>query len=356
MTRDVAPVSVIVPAWRACATIGRALESIAAQTQPPAEVIVIDDGSDDGTAAAAKNAARVLRLNARVIEADHRGAGAARNRGLALSAQPLVAFLDADDAWLPDKIERTLPHLADPTVVLVAHDALKVATGQPASAATPIAASRRHAEPRDPYLTLYRKGHVVTSSVIARRDALVSAGGFDETLPTAQDFELWLAVLAEPGRRFVVFGEALVRYYVSPQGITANTARRLWSALRVAARFAPLLRARASGAWRHVAFRAVAVHAEAVASYRVQGARVKASLAAAATPLSVACLLACLLFAPARARNARSFPLAPTRADASGANRVLRVALWLWVALALALYVLPLVPLIDPVLRTLGLS
>src|SRR5690606_21677670 len=131
-------------------------------------------------------------------------------------------------------------------------------------------------------------------SVIARRDALIAVGGFDESLPAAQDFDLWLAVLARSDRRFVVFGDALVRYRISPEGITARTGRRLVSTLRVALRFLPALRARGPGAFADAAFRAAAVHYEAFAVFRKRRAWLRALAAAAAMPVSAAILLIAL--------------------------------------------------------------
>lgn len=102
-----APVSVVVPCWRCRDTIARAVESIAAQTRLPHEVILVDDASGDGTAGALHAlAGRYPKDWITVIEQrDNGGAGVARNAGWETASSPYIAFLDADDAWHPKKLE-----------------------------------------------------------------------------------------------------------------------------------------------------------------------------------------------------------------------------------------------------------
>ncbi|MCC5975244.1 MAG: glycosyltransferase family 2 protein [Rubellimicrobium sp.] len=102
--------SVIIPAWNATAHILEALASVAAQTVPAAEIIVVDDGStDDLTAVIAAAAPPGVRL----IVQENAGPGAATTRGILASDSPVVATLDADDLWLPEKMARQLSCLSD---------------------------------------------------------------------------------------------------------------------------------------------------------------------------------------------------------------------------------------------------
>jgi glycosyltransferase involved in cell wall biosynthesis len=96
------PIAVVIPAYRSARFIQEAIESILAQTRPVAEIVVVDDGSDDDSADVAEQFAPAVQ----VIRQPRGGAGAARRRGLAASRSPLVAFLDSDDRWLPDAAER----------------------------------------------------------------------------------------------------------------------------------------------------------------------------------------------------------------------------------------------------------
>jgi glycosyltransferase involved in cell wall biosynthesis len=97
-------VSCIVPAYNAERFLLPALESIFRQTYPALEVIVVDDGSTDGTAALVRHVGDRVKL----VEADHRGSRAARDAGLAVAQGAFVAFLDADDIWVPEKTKRQL--------------------------------------------------------------------------------------------------------------------------------------------------------------------------------------------------------------------------------------------------------
>ena len=98
---------VVIPAWNAAATIGECIASIAGQSVPPREIIVVDDGSTDDTAAVAAAAHPLVR----VIAQENRGCGAATSAGFAACGFPWLASLDADDVWLPEKIERQFAHL-----------------------------------------------------------------------------------------------------------------------------------------------------------------------------------------------------------------------------------------------------
>lgn len=278
-----ADVSVVIPAWRAAATIRRALASIGAQTVPPGEVIVVDDGSTDGTVEAAEASAALLRgVPLTVRRQKNAGAGAARNRAIEAARGRLLAFLDADDEWLPAKLERSLERLNATGAVLVAHDGWIV---DAEGAATLNETARRFTEGIDPFVGLYRKGYIDTCSVVARRDAVLAAGGFDETLPNAQDFELWLALLKAPGTRFTVFAEPLVRYHRQPGSIMSHTGRRLACCLEIAQRYAPCLAGRPGGVLMSLWFRVAAIHYEAMQAHRAAGRWTQAMGTAAMLPV-----------------------------------------------------------------------
>ena len=109
-------ISVVIPAWNAVPTIAESLRSIAAQSRAPDEVIVVDDGSDDGTAAIASSEAVV----SRVIRTPNKGTAAALNLGISEARGDLLAFLDADDLWTPDNLDlqcRAMAGRHDGTVI-----------------------------------------------------------------------------------------------------------------------------------------------------------------------------------------------------------------------------------------------
>ena len=182
-------VTVIVPAYNYAEFIEQALDSALAQTCANLEVLVIDDGSTDQTPAVLRRyAARV-----RVITQDNCGLAAARNVGLREASHDLVAFLDADDRLLPGMLS-----LLHGTLALMGRDYALVAANH-----CYIDASGRPLDKqmRGPGETvdvtrddLLLRNRFAVCSVLARRDALLALGGFDENLPRAEDRDLWLRV------------------------------------------------------------------------------------------------------------------------------------------------------------------
>ncbi|CCQ75474.1 glycosyltransferase family 2 protein [Magnetospira sp. QH-2] len=269
MTKE--SVSVIIPAYRSAGTIRRALESVARQSRLPDEVVVVDDGSDDGTLEATEACRALLKnIDLTVIQQKNGGAGAARNRAIAESRGSVLAFLDADDEWLPTKLERSLDHMAAGGYVLVAHNGW-IVDGESRDLND---CAARFNEPRDPYRTLYRKGYIDTCTVVATRDAVLAVGGFDESLPNAQDFDLWLNMLKDPKARFLVFDEPLSLYYITPNSIMSNTERRLSCTLRVAYRYREAVRKRSGPIPSDLWYRIIAIHLETILVYRSRGAMV----------------------------------------------------------------------------------
>jgi glycosyltransferase involved in cell wall biosynthesis len=101
----------VIPAWNAERYLGEAIESVLDQSAPVDSIVVVDDGSTDATAAVARRYPSV-----RLVQQAHSGAGAARNQGVTATDEELLAFLDADDVWVPHKLERQLPRLEEPGV------------------------------------------------------------------------------------------------------------------------------------------------------------------------------------------------------------------------------------------------
>jgi glycosyltransferase involved in cell wall biosynthesis len=117
-----APVSVVIPCYRCAVTIGRAVTSVAAQTLQPAEVFLVDDGSGDGTLEQLRTLAAAHPWIKVIALPLNGGAADARNAGWAAATQPYVAFLDADDAWHPRKIEIQYGYMKEHSeVALCAH-------------------------------------------------------------------------------------------------------------------------------------------------------------------------------------------------------------------------------------------
>lgn len=206
-------IAVVIPAYNAERWIGDALRSIAGQTLRPSEVVVVDDGSSDATAKlAAQHGAKVLRQ-------DRRGPGAARNRGIAETSSPLVAFLDADDWFAPGKLEAQSRALDGSDAPAVCCDAF-VVDGDVVGAAK----NKDRGVPESiDFDTLFEGNPVICSTVLARRDEVLAAGGFDEdpVLVATEDYDLWLRLAARRPLRYLA--EPMAYYRRHSLGLSANT-------------------------------------------------------------------------------------------------------------------------------------
>lgn len=248
MADGTAPVSVVIAAYDAERTLGPALESVLAQLPQPAEVIVVDDGSRDATASLAASFPQV-----RLIRQDNQGPSAARNTGIREASQPWVAFLDADDIWLPGKLARQLAALErHPAAVLLAGDWVRAA---------PVAVQGRAPAPELETLLGYRDvlllNRFQTSTVLVRAEVLDTCGGFDPALDGAEDWDLWLRC-ARRGT-VVKLDVPLVVYRDEPAGYSKNLTRLYTRMLRMLARERTdtSLAAAAFGrvlAWHHLRF------------------------------------------------------------------------------------------------------
>jgi glycosyltransferase involved in cell wall biosynthesis len=179
-----APVTVVIPAYNAARWLPMALDSLRQQTTVPAAVVVVDDGSDDATPTV------VERAGATLLRQDRKGPGAARNRGIAAAATEFVAFLDADDWYSPDKIERSVQQLDRLKASAVATDAW-VVRGERIESRK----NQRRAVPSVVTMERLLQGNpVICSTVVARLSAVRAAGAFDEhpDLVATEDFDLWL--------------------------------------------------------------------------------------------------------------------------------------------------------------------
>jgi glycosyltransferase involved in cell wall biosynthesis len=118
-----APVSVVIPCFRCAKTIARAVESITRQSTRPAEVILVDDASGDGTLEVLRQLGQTHPDWVKLLTLEaNQGSASARNAGWAIARQPYIAFLDADDSWHPQKIEIQYAYMAaNPEVVLSGH-------------------------------------------------------------------------------------------------------------------------------------------------------------------------------------------------------------------------------------------
>ena len=263
----VADVSVIIPVYRAAATINRALASVAAQTVMPREIIVVDDGSDYGTYEIVEAwSTRMEETKLVIFKEKHRGAGATRNRALSEASSDYVAFLDADDEWLPDKLERSLSVLHETNSSIVSHDYLMVSGDK----ISHIDCANSYRKNKSAFVGYFLRGYVATSTVVALRSTLVAAGGFDPKLPSGQDYELWLVTLDLPDIRFHIFEEPLTRYHVTADSISSKIELRRHCAIKIARRHAHRLSHHCRFSAWILALRMLIIHAQAALGFLSQ--------------------------------------------------------------------------------------
>jgi len=204
-------ISVVIPAYNAASFIPRCLESVFAQTLKPAEIIVVDDGSRDNTAALANE------LGANVVSRPNGGLSAARNTGISAASGQWIALLDADDMWSPKKLERQAS-CAGPETVLVytgirVFDDGGVREERPAMDVNSVRKVLRYRNP------------IAPSSVLVRREAVMQGGGFREDIRACEDWEMWVR-LQRLGQ-FVAVADTLTHYYVHPHSLSANPDKML---------------------------------------------------------------------------------------------------------------------------------
>ncbi len=184
-------VAVVIPVHERPEMVAEAIASVLAQTYRDLGIVVVDDGSTDGSAAAAEAALSDAAIPTRVIRQPHRGVAAARNAGAAVLDARWIAFLDSDDLWLPRKLERQIGWLdARPTYRL-------------AQAGERWSDGGRHRNPRlhhhkeeRLFLRSLERCLVSPSAVVIAREYFVARGGFDEGFAVCEDYELWLRITA----------------------------------------------------------------------------------------------------------------------------------------------------------------
>lgn len=215
-------VSVIVPAYNASAYIREAVDSALEQVYPSIEVIVVDDGSTDETR-------RILRgygSRIQVIHQPNSGSAAACNTGVHAAKSAWIAFLDADDIWLPDKLSRQFAECGDKQISHT--DSMCFGEN------LPDAIRRSSFEP--PYSgrvlrELLVRNFITKSSVLMRRDLFLECGGFEPGYLGVEDWPFWLKVCADHELGYLP--EAVVRYRVHPKSKSMDGRRMLADHIRI---------------------------------------------------------------------------------------------------------------------------
>lgn len=212
-------VSVLIPAYNAERTIGRALDSVWRQNWPIKEVIVVDDASTDGTVEAVR---RHTRPELRLIRLDrNRGECGAMNEGIAVATGDLIAFLDADDEWLGGKLAVQVPIMAERLDLTLVACRYQV---QFADGSTGVFGWDQAFSGPEGWRALLRRSVIAKPCVVARRSTLVAVGAFDETLKVAGDQDMWIRLALRGSVESLP--DILVRTYQTAGSLMTRYAKR----------------------------------------------------------------------------------------------------------------------------------
>jgi glycosyltransferase involved in cell wall biosynthesis len=216
-------ISAVIPACNAEGVIGRAVESVLSQTLPAAEILVIDDGSTDRTAGAVAPFGDKVRY----IRQENAGASAARNRGIQEARGRWIAFLDADDQWLPDRLLRQVDLLGrHPDLRWITGNFYRCDCGRghrqrfdiTPQQQTCIRKALRGGEVLDSYFAAHRLGAIgCTDTMLVRKDLLEEAGLFLAGQKRLNDVDLWLRMAYRGARIGYVF-QPLAVYHMGVAG------------------------------------------------------------------------------------------------------------------------------------------
>ena len=182
-------VSVIIPTYNRAAMVVEAVESVLAQDMTGFELIIIDDGSTDET----EESLSAYGSRLKYYQQENAGVSAARNRGIAFSAAPLISFLDSDDLWLPSKLQIQHTYMTEnPEIHICQTEEIWWRNGRRVNP------KKHHQKPSG---NIFRRSLelclVSPSAVMIRRELFEKVGYFDEELPMAEDYDLWLRVAVE---------------------------------------------------------------------------------------------------------------------------------------------------------------
>ena len=187
--------TVIIPTYNRRETLCHALDSVLSQTVPAQSVIVVDDGSTDGTGAMLEQ----VYPQVTVFAQENQGVSAARNRGIAATVTPWIALLDSDDRWLPKKIERQFEAIQNaPTIRLFHTEEIWIRNG------VRVNQMKKHRKSGgDVFARSLKLCCISPSSVLMHRTLFEQYGLFDTELPACEDYDLWLRIAAGEAVGFV---------------------------------------------------------------------------------------------------------------------------------------------------------
>lgn len=198
-------VSVIIPVYNGEKYIAEAIDSVLAQTYPAHEIIVVDDGSTDRTreivnsysvmrTASCENALRTTHDAIRYIYQPNKGPAAARNSGIKEAKGEYIAFLDSDDVWMPEKLEKEIRLITDSDYAMVYCDMSHSVDGKLIYKSYLKEKKYKYVSCGKIYENLLRENFIFTPTVLVRKKTFYKVGYFDETYRICEDYKMWLMI------------------------------------------------------------------------------------------------------------------------------------------------------------------
>ena len=218
---DSLTVSIVTPAYNAAAFLSETIQSVQQQTYSHWEMLIIDDGSTDSTAAIAQQyAAEDDRIQ--LISQPNSGVSAARNKGVSLSKGELVAFLDADDRWLPEKLATHVEFMRSHSEASASFARAELIhfDGTPTHRNTNNFTQRVAMQD-----VLYNNPTITTSNIVIYKTVFESLGGFDESMAHDEDIELLFRLIYQPGYALMGIDRILLQYRLCEDGLSSNLAK-----------------------------------------------------------------------------------------------------------------------------------
>ncbi|MGF1491620.1 MAG: glycosyltransferase [Microcoleaceae cyanobacterium] len=222
---DIPRVSVVIPVYNGEKTIAETIESVLAQSLQDFELIVINDGSTDKTL---EVIASFHDPRLRVLSYPNAGLSASRNRGIQQASGEYISFIDADDLWTPDKLETQAEALATRPEAAVAYSWTDLID----QSSQFLAPDSRAQWSGNVYPHILLGSFPASgSNVLVRRSAFQVVGGFDESLKSAEDWEMWIRLAAR--YPFVVVPKAQILYRIAPGSMSTQLDRQEAESLKV---------------------------------------------------------------------------------------------------------------------------
>lgn len=216
-------VSIIIPTYDSRQWLGEAVDSALGQTYPNCEVIVVDDGSSDGTK---KWLTETYGNTIRYFFQTNQGLAVARNKGLAEARGEYVQFLDSDDYISSLKIETLVTYLeTHPQVDVAFSHCMLFHDGAPQSLYDWYRAN--HYQDEDIFVSMLNEGFILIHMPVVRTNSLIRVGGFDESLGAGSDWEMWLRLAWHGGNFTYVSGSGLCYYRVRSTSMSHSLAHSL---------------------------------------------------------------------------------------------------------------------------------